>query len=118
MPSPSPQQSTAATNIRNAFRQRRVRYALLHAECQSGKTGAYHELIRLMRHHGDIERAYILCGTNDKKLLRQAKSDAFSENPDDVTAGKLKVIFRQDFNKHTLDLRRALERRVPLDPRP
>jgi hypothetical protein len=105
---PSPQQSTAATNIRNAFRQRRVRYALLKAECQSGKTGAYHALIRLMRHHGDIQRAYILCGANDTTLRTQATCDARNENPDDFATGRLQVIFRQDFNKHTLDLRHAL----------
>jgi hypothetical protein len=93
---PSPQQSTAATNIRNAFRQRRVRYAVLDAECQSGKTGAYHALIRRMRSHGDIQRAYILCGANDTTLRTQANCDARNENPDDFATGRLQVIFRQD----------------------
>jgi len=61
-----------------------------------------------MRHHWDIQRAYILCGANDTTLRTQATCDARNENPDDFATGRLQVIFRQDFNKHTLDLRNAL----------
>ena len=102
---PSPQQITAATNIRTAFLQKKLRYAMLIARCQSGKTGAFQELIRLMLLHGDIQRVYILCGSNDTELYTQAKEDTLYAQG---AGAPVQVIFRQDFSRMTMDITNAL----------
>lgn len=105
---PSPQQVTAAKNIRCAFLEKRLRYAILAARCQSGKTGAFQELIRLMLAAGDIQRAYILCGSNETELYAQAKKDAEEANPAAYENGEIKVIFRQDFVKSKMEVTNCL----------
>jgi hypothetical protein len=105
---PSPQQSTAANNIRAEFLSKRFRYAMLIARCQAGKTGAFQELIRLMLLNGDINRAYILCGSSEIELREQAKVDTEKANPVAYARGEIKVLFRQDFKGAEMDVTRAL----------
>ena len=69
------QQSICADTIRQKFLQTRIRYALLRAQCQAGKTGAFHRLIREMFENGDITHAYIICGSNELTLRQQAEDD-------------------------------------------
>ena len=100
------EQKDAANNIYTAFLET-CRYAILMARCQSGKTGAYNELIRLMLENGDIQRAYIICGSNDTELRKQATNDALEANPDACAAGNITVLFRQDFAE-TMDITNSL----------
>ena len=106
----SEQQCTAAVNIRRAYLVRKLRYAMLVAKCQSGKTGAYHSLIREMLRNGDIQRAYIICGSAETVLRSQAKLDAAKHNPSyykSDNTGAIQVYFHQDFNA-TIDITNAL----------
>lgn len=105
---PSVQQITAATNIRSEFLAKRFRYAMLIARCQAGKTGAFQELIRLMLLNGDINRAYILCGSSETELRDQAHADTRKANPVAYARGDIKVLFRQDFKGAEMDVTRAL----------
>lgn len=105
---PHPQQITAAINIRAEFLSKRFRYAMLIARCQAGKTGAFQELIRLMLLNGDINRAYILCGSSETELRDQAHVDTILANPVAYARGEIKVLFRQDFKSAEMDVTRAL----------
>lgn len=99
-----PEQITAASNIRAVFQQGNLRYALLFAYCQAGKTGAFQELIRQMLLAGDINRAYILCGSNETDLRSQAHADTAAANP----GSDVQVLFRQDFKGASMDITRSL----------
>jgi hypothetical protein len=103
-----PEQITAASNIRAVFQEGNLRYALLFAYCQAGKTGAFQELIRQMLLEGDINRAYILCGSNETDLRSQAHADTIAANPEAYAAGDIQVFFRQDFKGASMDITRAL----------
>jgi hypothetical protein len=81
---------------------------MLIARCQAGKTGAFQELIRLMLLNGDINRAYILCGSSETELRDQAHADTRKANADAYSRGDIKVLFRQDFKGADLDITRAL----------
>jgi hypothetical protein len=105
---PSPQQITAATNIREVFAQKRFRYALLVAQCQAGKTGAFQELIRQMLLNGHVSHVYILCGSNETTLRDQAEDDTKTANPEAYASGAIKVIFRQKFETSAMDIQNAL----------
>jgi hypothetical protein len=105
---PSPQQIIAATNIREVFANKRFRYALLVAQCQAGKTGAFQELIRQMLLNGDVSHVYILCGSNETALRDQAEHDTKMANPEAYASGAIKVIFRQKFETSTMDIQNAL----------
>ena len=105
---PYPEQITAATNIRTVFLKKELRYAMLIARCQAGKTGAFQELIRLMLANGDINRAYILCGSNETELKDQAHADTLAANSAAYKSGDVKVLFRQDFKGADMDITRAL----------
>lgn len=105
---PSHQQVTAARNIRTVFLEKRQRYVLLNARCQAGKTGAYQELSRLMLGNGDVNRVYILCGSNETELRDQAHADTKAANPAAYAAGLITVLFRQDFKDIVMDITRAL----------
>ena len=103
-------QRTAAANIRSAYLERKLRYAMLVAKCQSGKTGAYHSLIREMLRNGDIQRAYIICGSSETVLRSQAHADAAEQNPAYYkrdNTGAIQIYFHQDF-KATIDITNAL----------
>lgn len=105
---PFQNQILAAANIHAIFRDNTRRYALLMAQCQAGKTGAFQELIRLMLADGLVSRAYILCGSNETELRNQAHEDTKAANPQAYDSGIIQVIFRQDFNDATMDIANAL----------
>ena len=98
------EQITAASNIRAVFQQGNIRYALLFAYCQAGKTGAFQELIRQMLLAGEINRAYILCGSNETELRSQAYADTAAANP----GVAVQVLFRQDFKGASMDITRSI----------
>ena len=110
-----PEQITAAENIRLVFVENKTRYALLMAKCQAGKTGAFQELIKRMLQDGDIQRAYILCGSSETELRDQAKKDTVKANGDyyelnekGEQSGDIEVLFRQDFKAANMDITNAL----------
>ena len=105
---PTPQQVVAAHNISRAFREKKLRYALLKAKCQSGKTGAYHSLINLMLATGRVERAYIVCGSSETILRDQAHDDAKAHNREFYDAGKIVIVFHQEFKDTVMDVTNAI----------
>ena len=105
---PSRHQTAAAINILSIFIAKIIRYAILMAECQAGKTGAFQELINLMLSSGIIQRVYILCGSSEIGLRDQAIQDTKQANNASYESGKIKVLFRQDFKGYTMDITNAL----------
>jgi len=103
-----PNQVHAASRIRDSFLSGAVRSALLSALCQSGKTGTFQSLIQQMLDAVDVTHAYVICGSAETELRKQAVSDAQAANPDYFEAGLIEVIFHQDFAKSTLDIANAL----------
>ena len=101
-----PQQSDAAHAALTIFATL-IRYVLFRADVQSGKTGAYHGIIRMMMEQGLIDRAYILCGSHETELRDQCHND-IKEHHIAEHQKKIRVIFRQDFKKNTMNTRRAL----------
>ena len=102
------EQSVAAASILAVFVAKAIRYAILMAKCQSGKTGAFQELIRLMLLSGEIQRVYILCGSSEIGLREQAIKDTKKANQASYESEKIKVLFRQDFKGQTMDITNAL----------
>jgi hypothetical protein len=102
------QQSTAAKNILEVFITGVLRYAMLIAFCQAGKTGAFQELIRLMLAAGVVKQVYILCGSNETELKDQAHEDTKAANVAAYVSGAIKVLFRQDFKGATMDVANSL----------
>jgi hypothetical protein len=105
---PSPQQTAAAENICSVFLAKMIRYAILWADCQAGKTGAFQELINLMLSSGVVQRVYILCGSSEIGLREQAIQDTKQANKVSYESGMIKVLFRQDFKGFTMDITNAL----------
>lgn len=105
---PSPQQTAAAENILSIFLAKMIRYAILWADCQAGKTGAFQELINLMLSSGVVQRVYILCGSSEIGLRKQAIQDTKQANKVSYESGMIKVLFRQDFKGYTMDITNAL----------
>ena len=112
------QQSICADNIRQKFLQTRIRYTILRAQCQAGKTGAFHRLIREMFENGDITHAYIICGSSELRLREQAEEDTQKYNPEYYRTREyerrdeeqtIQVFFHQDFkNANNFCIRNAL----------
>jgi len=100
-----PNQTHAATSIRSSFLSG-TRYALLSAKCQSGKTGTFQNLVKQMLDAGDVTHAYILCGSAETELKRQAVEDTLAFNPNYNQC--IQVVFHQDFNHVDLDITDAL----------
>jgi hypothetical protein len=100
-----PQQSDAAFAALTIFLT--LRYVLFRADVQSGKTGAYHGIIRTMMERGLIDRAYILCGSHETELRSQCHEDVKEHHPVHAQP-RIRVIFRQDFKKNTMMTCRAL----------
>jgi len=98
-------QICAAANIRSSFLSG-TPCALLSAKCQSGKTGTFQSLIRQMLDAGDITHAYIICGSSETELKKQAVSDTLNSNA--MYTHCIEVIFHQDFKHTELDITRAL----------
>jgi len=111
----SVQQINASNEIVASFRSG-VRCALLKAECQSGKTGAYQQTIKNMLNTGMVRRAYIVCGSAETELRQQARDDTLAANPEYFNVnirtgeqtGAITVIFHQDFDKYELNVENAL----------
>jgi len=100
-------QMRAAEHIRKSFLSE-TRCSLLKARCQSGKTGTFQHLIRLLLHEGDITHAYILCGSSETELKKQAIADTRASNSAHFDAGRITVLFHQDFKHAELDITDAL----------
>lgn len=107
MPS-SIQHIASSENIRRAYLVSKLRYAMLKARCQSGKTGCYQHLIRSMIRNGDIKTAIILCGSNELQLRSQAIDDTIEHNKEYYDMGLITILFRQDFNKSDLIIENSL----------
>jgi hypothetical protein len=104
---PFSNQRDAGNKIYNIFTQSNIRYTLLRADVQSGKTGVYQYLIRKMLDRGIIDRAYIVCGSHELELIKQCNKDINDWHPE-RNNGEVQVIFRQDFDKVKMNIRRAL----------
>ena len=104
---PFPNQRDAGNKIYNIFTRTNIRYTLLRADVQSGKTGVYQYLIRIMLDRGIIDRAYIVCGSHELELIKQCKEDIKDWHPE-RNNGEIQVIFRQDFDKVKMNIHRAL----------
>ncbi len=102
------EQLEAACEAFTIYKTREQLYAVLIGQMQSGKTGAFHALIRLMFLSGLIEHAYLLCGSNETVLYKQAKDDAKLYNNAYYISGRLVVCFRQDFDTLTMKTSNAL----------
>ena len=102
---PFPNQRDAANKIIDEFCSGKM-YCLLRADVQSGKTGTYQYLIRLMLEMGFIDRAYILCGSHEIELITQCKADIAEWHP--RHRHLVQVLFRQHFERNMMDIRRTL----------
>jgi hypothetical protein len=102
-----PNQVLAASRIHSSFLSG-TRCALLSANCQSGKTGTFQSLIRQMLETptDGISRAYIICGSSETELKRQAVADTLALNEE--WQDSIEVIFHQDFKHAELDIQDAL----------
>jgi hypothetical protein len=105
---PSLQQLRGATRILRNFLGAGPRYAVLLARCQAGKTGTFQELVRQMLAGGHVQRVYILCGSNETELRQQAIEDTQRANGAAYEACKITVLFRQDFERATMNVTNAL----------
>jgi hypothetical protein len=105
-----PPQVAAATNILAAFSAGTTNYALLIAEMQSGKTGAFQCLINQALTAHLVDRVYLLCGSAETVLRDQAHDDTVKFNAAAKTAGQITIYFRQAFSKSTsvMNTHRAL----------
>ena len=103
-----PNQTKAAREIVKAFRGGN-QYVMLTAQMQSGKTGTFQTVAKMMLAVGLVERVFIISGSNEVELLEQARADTVKFNPEEVAAGKIKVIFRQHFSATVaFELRKTL----------
>lgn len=101
-----PNQVKCAKAIVATFARKEEMYVLLRAQMQSGKTGTFHKVGRMMLNRRMVDRVYVISGSNETVLYEQAKADAIAYNPD--MAEQISVIFRQDFAKTTMALERTL----------
>jgi len=102
-----PNQIAAASNILSAFRAG-TRCALLKALCQSGKTGTFQHLIKMMLDGGFITHAYIVCGSSETELRNQAHDDTLEYNAEYYNSDAITVIFHQDFKRTELNITDSL----------
>jgi hypothetical protein len=109
-----PNQVLAATTIMQSFLAG-TRCALLKAQCQSGKTGTFQHLIKMLLNGGHITHAYIICGSSEIELRTQARDDTLEHNREyyridakGIQSGEIEVIFHQDFKHAELNINNAL----------
>ena len=109
-PIPHDNQLAAATEIISRYEDdsNLYRYGVLYAHCQSGKTGTFHTVARQMLARKMVDRVYLLCGSAEVVLRAQAHDDAVELNAAAYGSGKFKVLFHQDFKKHSLNRVRSL----------
>jgi hypothetical protein len=97
-------QDAAASDVvmhyRNGFH-----YVLLQADLQSGKTGTYHTVARLMLEAGLVDRVVVLCGETSTDLRDQFKADVLEWHGND---GRVQSFFRQDLRRAFLPASRVL----------
>lgn len=96
---PRENQLAAAAEIVDAFLTDGIKYALLIAQMQSGKTGVFQTVIHQLLTGGHVDRVYILCGSNEVELRAQAIQETAAYNPGEA---RISVVFRQDFAKTPL----------------
>ncbi len=101
-------QKVAVRLIYNNFRHTLLRFGLLRALVQAGKTGVYQHLIRTMFREGKIDRAYIVCGSHETELRDQCNRDVEEYHGDTAYCGNIEVVFRQDFKKTAMNTERCL----------
>lgn len=72
---------------------------MLTAQMQSGKTGTFQTVARMMLTLGLVDRVFIISGSNEVELLDQAIADTKKFNPGAAGShdARIKVIFRQHF---------------------
>jgi hypothetical protein len=104
--SAKPNQIKCAKAVVATFARKEEMYVLLRAQMQSGKTGTFHKVARMMLNRRMVDRVYVISGSNETVLYEQAKADAVAYNPD--MTEQITVIFRQDFAKTTMALERTL----------
>jgi hypothetical protein len=100
-------QIIASNNVLSKYREG-VRYAIMQAPCQSGKTGTFQKLIRDMLSMSLIERAYVVCGSAETRLRDQANEDTQNYNNDFFDAGKISIVFHSAFGKTTMNIQNTL----------
>lgn len=108
IPQPYPPQQKAAENMITTFQEGHTMYTLFRAPLQSGKTGTYQYLIRMMLANGMIDQAYIVCGSNETQLLSQVNRDVIDWHGAHALNRRVHVIFRQYFKSVTMITRRVL----------
>ena len=86
-----PNQLIAARRVLRAFVYHHNQ-ALLWAEMQSGKTGTYQVIITFLLACGIVDHVYILCGSEERTLRKQAQADVITHNA--RFRGKIEVLFR------------------------
>jgi hypothetical protein len=101
-------QAHAAQSILDTFMNTEIRYSILRADVQSGKTGTYHCLIRQMFEKKMIDRVYIICGSHETELLTQCIKDVSEWHGDAVYRDSIKVVFRQHFKGVVMNTKRTL----------
>jgi hypothetical protein len=104
---PFENQRAAADEVIDHFTTTEVRHVLLHANEQAGKTGTYHNVIGWMLANRYVDRAYILCGSNETELRNQCIQDV-QEWHCPAMAKQIKVVFRQDFKRVKMTTERTL----------
>ena len=102
----SEEQMRHGQNIVDVFAAGTLRHALLWADVQAGKTRTYHHVIRTMLKRRIVKRAYILCGSSEITLKKQAMADLLELNGD--MTDKITVYFRSEFKKGDMDTKDAL----------
>jgi hypothetical protein len=91
--------------IRQVLRRyKTINYVMLVAQMQSGKTGAFNGIAHEMLTKGMVKRVYIVCGTSDTLLYKQACDDAENYCP----GLKVSIIFHQHFEKKIMKTKDAL----------
>lgn len=105
---PYPNQEAAGDRVFDLFSTGSVQYVILKADVQSGKTGCYLYIARLMLSRGIVDDVYFLCGSNETSLRAQAQKDVRDYFNDTPFANHVHVFFRQDFNKSTMNQYRVL----------
>ena len=103
---PYPNQRKAADEILDCFHSE-INYCLLRADVQSGKTGTYQYLIRMMLSSGMIDRAYILCGSHELELIAQCEDDIIEWHSGKQRT-QVQILFRQHFEKNLMNTTRTL----------
>lgn len=101
-------QIEAANKVLHEFCSTNIRYGLLRANEQVGKTGTYHYLIRRMFEKKLVDNVYILCGSQELELLNQCAKDVDEWHTGKGYRNNIHIVFRQNFNRTVMNTKRAL----------